>query len=259
MDISPWWGKKQRRMVRFIAGNASPLEAVKFAQTPRNCAFDHRRGYKDKVVQFKLNELLKRFPELPDIKESKYSIPGTVGENGYSNMFLTHLYFYLNIMEHSIVPKRILEIGAGYGGLARIFKVLHPEIAYTIIDLPESIYFSKHFLTLNRIEDICFVLPEDMEVLSGEPFDVVVNTFSFQEMPFDTILAYVDFMESGLRVKGFYTCNYYKNKEVSGEQSYDGDLPVDDRWTVLYDNYNAPILTIDSPRSFKELYLERMV
>jgi phospholipid N-methyltransferase len=159
---------------------------------------------------------------------------------------------------HEGVPKRVLEIGAGYGGLARIFKTLHPEIEYTIVDLPESIYFSGHFLELNDIKDIRYIESEDINHLTGMEFDLVINTFSFQEMPFNTILRYIDFIQTNLKVEGFYTCNYYMNDVVTKEQSYDGELPVDDRWEVVYSNYNAPILRVDSSKNFRELYLERV-
>ena len=45
---------------------------------------------------------------------------------------------------------KVLEIGGGYGALAYWFKSAFPNATYTIIDLPESLLFSRLYLSLTR-------------------------------------------------------------------------------------------------------------
>lgn len=251
LQISKWWRDKRKKMVSFININKKLSSAVLFAQT--DCGFDHREPYDERIVSFKKREIAKHFGNLPDIRESEFSVPESVSE-GYSNMFLTHIYFYLRIMSFG-TPKSILEIGGGYGGLARIFKTLNPSIKYTIVDLPESLYFSESFMRLEDIMSVRFI--EDILDLRKESFDLVINTFSFQEMPLKVIKMYIDFIQTEINIKDFYTCNYYKNHHAEIEQSYDGELPIDDKWNTVFKELNPPILMVDSPKNFQELYLRR--
>ena len=120
---SPQWQRAVSKMRD--ADTFSPNETVQFAQS--QIPFDHKLEYNQEIVEFKLTELKKEFGELPKIFESEHSLGNSI-RNGYSNIFLWHLYFYLRITKE-IKPKKILEIGGGYGGLARIFKTLHPDIS----------------------------------------------------------------------------------------------------------------------------------
>jgi len=43
---------------------------------------------------------------------------------------------------------RILEIGGGYGALARQIKRIMPNVSYTICDLPASLYVSSAYLSV---------------------------------------------------------------------------------------------------------------
>jgi SAM-dependent methyltransferase len=101
-------------------------------------------------------------------------------------------------------PLRILEIGAGFGGLAHEIRKLLPQAHYTIVDLPESLIFSATYLSiLHRTEPHRLVVPEDDDAtlsatapgFSFVPnylfprlsraactFDLVLNTLSMSEM-----------------------------------------------------------------------------
>jgi putative sugar O-methyltransferase len=95
-------------------------------------------------------------------------------------------------------PLRILEIGAGYGQVAyQLFQQV--KIAcYTICDLPENLFLSAFYLQANlpskkanfvresgiskhEQAELVFVVPPFLKKLPG-PFDLVINSYSFQEM-----------------------------------------------------------------------------
>ena len=104
---------------------------------------------------------------------------------------------------------RILEIGGGYGGLAYFLKQQLPDAQYYICDLPLSLFFSATYLTLtNDFENNLIYNGEDKATLFAprdgftfvpnhlfddlmtQPFDLVLNTMSFAEMPAATVEAY---------------------------------------------------------------------
>ena len=112
--------------------------------------------------------------------------------------------------------KTVLEIGAGWGGLAHQLRVRCPRIAYFIIDLPSTLLFSATYLgTLFPGASILLPeRPEDLEPdrlrnrdfvfiphfwadrLRGPRPDLVINTVSFQEMTELQVAAYVDLAAS---------------------------------------------------------------
>lgn len=251
-NTNKWWSNLVEMMKNEI-GKLSPEEAVKYAQT--KCLFDHRVPYNQELIDFKIKRLTEEFGELPSIYESEYSIHT---KNGYSNAFLWHLNFYLRITK-AITPKSILEIGGGYGGLARIFKILHPEISYTIIDLPESLYFSKNFLELNGIKDVNFIPAGDLS--EKKEFDLVINTGSFQEMFREVVKSYIDMIQNDLKVKYLYSCNYGVVSGGRKETDFWGNLPIDDKWEEIYRNENNPVVNIDVARKriFWEIFLKRNI
>jgi hypothetical protein len=100
---------------------------------------------------------------------------------------------------------RICEIGGGYGALAHWFKGAFPNCSYTIVDLPESILFSRLWLSLARpdlassfgLEPAPFGLrfvPNYMAGRLEDSFDLVINTLSMSEMSQHQVETYVDLM-----------------------------------------------------------------
>jgi putative sugar O-methyltransferase len=107
--------------------------------------------------------------------------------------------------------KMVLEIGAGWGGLAYQFKTLFPNICYVIVDLPQTILFSGVYLkTLfpqasiliwedkysdNILEsyqdyDFIFIPHFCWDTLYLPPLDLAINMVSFQEMTSEQVTNY---------------------------------------------------------------------
>lgn len=114
---------------------------------------------------------------------------------------LGHLYYAGKILEQAKNQKKeinkIIEFGAGYGNLARIFKTLLPQATIILIDLPEFLALQYIFLrsTLtskiivhtsvpNNLEEGCIhLLPVYlMNEFMYKP-DIFISTFALSEAP----------------------------------------------------------------------------
>jgi len=117
---------------------------------------------------------------------------------------------------------RVLEIGAGWG--ACVYQLHHAlDIRnYTIVDLPQNLYISTvHLGTVmpergiefidNVGEPICEFPPKGISAcLPGAigriraSYDLVLNSFSLQEMAIETVTAYIDWIEGLLSEEGIF-------------------------------------------------------
>jgi hypothetical protein len=102
---------------------------------------------------------------------------------------------------------RICEIGGGYGALCSWFKQAFPEATYTIVDLPESLIFSRLYVSLTRPDLSTSVglaevpygvrfIPNYMAEQLAQPFDLVINTLSMSEMSEYQVRRYLALMKT---------------------------------------------------------------
>jgi hypothetical protein len=179
----------------------------------------------------------------PDLKCSPISrsISSKVVSGGLS---VNHVL--VNYYKHNIVKfmdgnecNLILEIGAGFGALARELMLVYPGVKYVILDLEEVIQFSHNFLkrefpdkkhkflsSAKDLEDfdILYVRAEDEEThvllkeLAG--YDLCVNTCSMGEIPPDVGDYYMEMVQN-LGIKYFYWFNRFNHKVTTeGECIY---------------------------------------
>ncbi len=125
--------------------------------------------------------------------------------------------------------KFILEIGAGYGGLAHHLSNILENVTYIIVDLPETLLFSASYLSLHnpnkriyvyensnfaelvqadhfRSYDFVLIPNYKLDELRRVGFDLVINIASLQEMTADQVNTYLDFIEQTCRGV-FYSSN----------------------------------------------------
>lgn len=119
---------------------------------------------------------------------------------------------------------RILEIGCGFGGLARMALAYNPNVSYVLCDLEELLFFQAVYLTqsigrdsvhlLDGSEDprTCqepghaYLLPQHRsEVLYRWSFDVTISQQTMQEMTTDQVTNYCDLIAKSS--KYLYSCN----------------------------------------------------
>lgn len=209
-----------------------PLELIRFLTA--NNAFTYPRHTSDrkfrKIVKGYFKYLdredidLKSLPA--EIAESNLIAPETLFEKHgrkLSTMFLLHLCVAQRIIKHTKNVNNILEIGGGYGNLARIMRLFNPKIMYVIVDLLDSLYCSYVFLRTHFPDarilfvtrpnevmdgyDFVFVPTEFFSELKGRDFDLVVNTCSLGEMNQSAVDRYMQFINYSARY--FYSVNRF--------------------------------------------------
>jgi hypothetical protein len=119
-------------------------------------------------------------------------------------------------------PLRVLEIGAGWGACAYQIHNTMDVASYTIVDLPHNLHISNVHLAsvlperrlelldvsgpvLSKMENgaITGCLPGTIPRIKAK-FDLVLNSFSLQEMELDTVKAYMDWIASVLADDGIF-------------------------------------------------------
>lgn len=136
-------------------------------------------------------------------------------------------------------PLRVLEIGPGWGGC--VYQ-LHHSIdveSYTLVDLPENLYISTlHLGTVlpnRKIEFIDVDGGKVTEMPSGAiyaclpgaigriqaNYDLVLNSFSMQEMDLESVREYIDWIETVLSPDGvFVSLNSHAKAGVEKPSDY---------------------------------------
>jgi hypothetical protein len=288
---SSWWQNIQLRMAGAIADFKSAEEAILYAQVQDNTFFDHRDTANPGIIDFKIQELERLFPGLhmgglPQLCESPFSTPDSfVDVDGihYSNIFLTDVNYYLRSTRllGGDGPKRVLEIGGGYGLIAYIFKKMNPGLHYAIVDLPGSLFFSQLFLMMNFPEakiyyakddspvnfdayDFIFIPAQRYKAAAGVSVDIAINTGSLQEMPDPTVRFWMNFLQNILQPRLFYSFNYFLNEKKvfreTGNLEANLICPVLDQWWLSrYFCINPEVITVDcAARNWLELCVERI-
>ncbi len=295
--VGSWWKGIQKANLDVIRKFKTCEEAISHAQNGNNSGFDHRiisdKDFITRIVNFKLKKLELDFPkfsfsENPQLMDSTYSLTDSLIEvDGkiFSSMFLSHLSFYLRSVQcfdASETIKTILEIGSGYGALARIFKLLQNNATVVLVDLPESLFYAQIFLALNfpnaRIKylteqmdkvglsnyDFILVPVQLCETLRNCSFDIVINTGSLQEMPNKVVMFWMNFIQNTIQADLFYSWNYFLNNkklfpETSREEANQICPILDPYWELEYFRINPEVSTIDcNSRNWLEVCVKRI-
>jgi putative sugar O-methyltransferase len=132
-------------------------------------------------------------------------------------------------------PLRVLEIGAGFGQAARLIMERLDVTSYVICDLPENLFLGAFYLqglfperqvafidreTADPGNALAFVVPPFAETLEG-PFDLILNSYSFQEMNRASVEGYFALAARTLAPDGvFYSLNSHGKDEISWPSEY---------------------------------------
>lgn len=202
---------KLRDFTRHFTGNLSPA------------------NFKQQIAAPLLNEILRdRCPQ-----NYWYNAHGVGGETGW-NILLNDVDTYLvnddinsyqermfhlyrtGCLDRLDKNSNIVEIGGGYGALAKCVLTSHKSCNYYIVDLPTSLKFAASWLMLNgrscmfvtKEEDLLaegidvFLIEQSLlTLLSTVNFDLAINTLSFTEMPRTVVERYAKFLKSRLLLR----------------------------------------------------------
>jgi putative sugar O-methyltransferase len=172
-------------------------------------------------------EFLKEYQESSVGNPYQYFWNGILSSSaGLNNC--THAWRILSFLKKYSVKdiNCILEIGAGYGGVADLLiRALSPTVV-VICDLPENLFLSFFYLSVNHPQyDVRIVHDENPKPLNGKTlifctpqgielikrkYELVVNTHSFQEMNLDEIHRYFDYIFNNMKDDSlFYFLNHF--------------------------------------------------
>lgn len=139
-------------------------------------------------------------------------------------------------------PKVVIEIGGGYGGLARALLTYNPKYTYFICDLEETIFFSAVYLTkhlgthkvhlidkLLKGSDIeqghVYIVPQSkIEYLNELQFDYAISQQSLQEMTRKQVERYLDWIDK--HTSHLYSCNISDHATLATTKQLVLNLPV---------------------------------
>lgn len=110
------------------------------------------------------------------------------------------------IREHgSLEGLKVLEIGAGYGGLCKVLSEVCSFQSYTLVDLPEPLALAKKCLDLEGVKNVHFLSFKD---LAADSYDLVISHYGFSEC--DKQIQEVLFKKGiAQSQRGYLTCNLY--------------------------------------------------
>jgi putative sugar O-methyltransferase len=189
----------------------------------------------------------------PHVEESPIGNPTTIERDGrkVSGSTIEYAFMLSHIAPFLEKSRVVVEIGGGYGGLARAIKKTYRSLKYVLLDLPEAnaiqtYYLKKCFpdgehLYASDVYEKTRVNPEEqnfdflvlpgpfIEKLPADSVDLFINTRSMMEMNLETVSFYFEHMHRQLRPGGaFYCINRYEKKTRLK------DYPFDENWYLSY-------------------------
>ena len=170
-------------------------------------------------------------------------------------------------------PCSVLEIGGGYGGLARAHIVQNPKISYIICDLEETLFFSAVYLSIqlgvekvhlidsklknDSLEDgHVYIIPQSrIEILRDLNASYAVSQQSLQEMTKSQVKIYLDWLPK--HANYLYSCNINDHGSLANEKQLVSDLQ-----DLLMRRFSQPTWIGRTPAKhnrFGDNYLHRAV
>jgi len=284
------WNRHTKKTIPSSIGhNESPIEKLHELQKHSlihtdpldenvDYEFELWEKYLKKRHKIDLKTLDKKYQESPIcLKEKTFNQYNKL----FSLNFLSHLAIMFDVVQYcKDLPKNpvFLEIGAGFGSQARLFKIKYPKCKYIIVDLPKILYSAGIFLKENFPDDkielfegsnldevknadiilvpfyLCEKIPDFMNSV-----DIIFNSNSIGEMNRKMVHFYYDFFENTMSTDYLVWINRFLNffdpildKNRLNENSGAGSLG--DCWEDIYWDATPEYKTFHSERSSNTLY-----
>lgn len=272
------WQPQVDAIGRDINTLRNTISCLHYAQKEIN--FDGRRPFPDDIMEIQFREwaVENEFPNLAPVLRGMYdnplSYPESLGEfcgRAVSKTFYCHARIVLAGITYANRPKRILEIGGGYGEIARLWLTnsIAPAESYIIVDIPECLFFAEVALKAEFGEQVGYFDGHDPGtriLLVPIPFlsdltrsaDLVVNAGSMQEMTDKWIDFYMEFL-AAYNARYFYSLNYIVQPiAMMGESRNLWSPRVGPEWRTRHLRLNIPLLDLEGPtRDFLEVLYEK--
>jgi putative sugar O-methyltransferase len=266
-----------------IASSKSIKKVIEYAQT---IGFDHRGDFdtqREKILLMR-HCLYNDYPafrmDIDSLCESEYSIHKSIGKlrgQLVSDMLFFHMFYMLSCHKYNTNISTVCEIGGGYGNPARLWMLnqIHKIRNYTLIDLPESLFYAEVFLSValpgykivychnpsdlgNAIDTVYLVPVHLTQLIRNANFDLVINTGSLAELSQDWVTYWSDWI-SKQEIDTFYSHNYFGIASDQIHESRNLIAPIrPNGFKVAQVRMNAPLMTITSTnRDAAELIFQR--
>ena len=208
----------------------------------------NRLNLLEALEYFDINFLKKHLPE-KNIGNSQYSANFLGYWFDYG--IIHHLKWYEEIEKYIKNNSYILEIGGGFGSLARII-INDKKCKYFLTDLPEANLMCNYYLQSffpekkifnyldykeKKLEDVIqdydiFILPPKTLDKHNIKFDFIINSRSFMEMKKKIIREYFDLIQSKINRDGYFLNVNRYFKSLGDENIKFEEYPYDDLWNV---------------------------
>jgi putative sugar O-methyltransferase len=151
----------------------------------------------------------------------------------FTKPYLNYLLCMAALSQHiSAAPRSVLEIGGGFGVLGELLMSRDADVRYVNLDIPPLLTVSSYYLTTLFGDERVMTFDEQLpptgpldvprsaclpnwriDDLVG-PFDVFVNSYSFQEMEPPAVEHYIDRI-AALEVGYVVSLNSLRGKEIA--------------------------------------------
>ena len=142
-----------------------------------------------------------------------------------------------------VTPRRIIEVGAGYGRSA--FALLHrfPDAHYTIVDIEPAASISRWYLGQLFPRRVDVISPDDALRLDDGAFDLALSISTLAEMRPDQVQGYLELFDR-VCAGGVVFIKQWGEwaNPVDGVTLRFADYPVPSRWTRVFEE-RAPVQT----------------
>ncbi len=259
-DRASWWEEMSRRFKDELFNNNGEINReylINFRgikELPANIVKDQflvvNRDFGYYISYLKAIDLVLEYHR--HAKVVKKEILFSLSESYAGNNLAVHyrgIRLSIRVLFHSIITDNILtntnfndrvtiwEIGAGYGGLARILKSYITNSCHIILDLPETLVYASYFIAYNfpdkkiaylsniidrldsfneLIDEYDFILipPWVSRYIPDSSIDLVIDTYSMAEMSKSYAKYYLEHIDRTLKVGGYF---YSINKRFKRE------------------------------------------
>ncbi len=105
----------------------------------------------------------------------------------------------------------IVEIGGGYGGLAKMIDVLGGYGSYTLIDLPEALELAKKYVEAAGLPNVHFEACDELDQLKDKHYDLLVSNYAYSEIDVAEQNEYITKVINNIP-NGYITFNFHGPK-----------------------------------------------
>jgi hypothetical protein len=227
-------------------------------------------------VQFREWAVQNEFPQYADdlLLMSENPESGGIGQFNGRTVSIVMYYHARNVLAgitYANKPKHIIEIGGGYGEIARLWikNPIASAASYVIIDIPECLFLAEAALRSEFGDEVGYleggdpgtpILLVPLPRLSAltRPADLVVNTGSMQEMTDEWVDYYTAWL-TRYDARYFYSLNYAAQPvSIMGESRNLWTQRLGPEWSTRHLRLNIPLMDLAGPtRDYLECLYEK--